>query len=266
MSEQPTPNPATGQGEQAVRSVARTIWRQLAARNQWHLIIDEEQLLDEIAARYEQTPPPDDSGTQVRATLYAIYSERLYRGIRDREERAAHELRLMCMRLAIRSGTTEHDAHDHAQEAVARILAKIDQVTTPHSFLSWTMKLFRTTQRDLQPKPPFHAPLPETDDPIATTVDPIAHVEEQLLTQELHDLLQAALPNSIERLTLLRWVIRGDFPRDIARDLGLPLHQTRVAKSRALQRLRANTKFMDVMRSLDHPHQPAPMTGGSSYA
>jgi len=262
MSEQPTPNP---EEEQAARSIACAIWRQLAARNQWHLIIDEEQLLDEVATRYEQTPPPDDSATQVRATLYAIYSERLYRGIRDREERAAHELWLMFMRLAIRSGTTEHDAHDHAQEAVARILAKIDQVSTPHSFLSWAMKLFRTTQRDLQPKPPFHAPLPETDDPIATTVDPIAQVEEQLLTQELRDLLHAALPNSIERLTLLRWVIRGDFPRDIARDLGLPLHQTRVAKSRALQRLRANTKFMDVMRSLDHPHQPTPMSGRPSY-
>ncbi len=270
MSEHPTPNPTTGQGEpiaeQMVRSTAHTIWRQLVVRNQWQLITDEEQLLDEVTARHGQTPPLADGTAHIRATLYAIYSERLYRGMLDREERAAHELWLMFIRLATRSGTTEHDAHDHAQEVVTRILAKIDQVTSPRSFLSWAMKLFRTTQRDLRPKPPFPSSLPETDDPMAITVDPIAHVEEQLFTQELRDLLHAALPNGIERLTLLRWVVRGDFPRDIARDLGLPLHQTRVAKSRALQRLRANTAFMSIMRSLNYPQQLPPRSGGSCYA
>ncbi len=63
-------------------------------------------------------------------------------------------------------------------------------------------------------------------------------------------LLEGALRNPMELLAVQRIVLRGDKPREVARDLGLPLHQIRVHKSRALQRLRADPIFMDAYEQL----------------
>lgn len=251
------------------RELARTIWRQLAERNQWQLIADVESLFDEVLARSERAVIPGDSGSFLRSAFQAIYSERLYRGIHDREERAAYELWLMFVRLVLSKGASSADADDLAQEAVARVLAKLGQVQSPERFLSWAMMVLRTTERDLRPKHPEQPLTTEDGEAAVEPVDPanlVAEVEDRLTEQEFRDLLRAAVPNDLERLTLLRCVVFGDDPRDVARDLGLPLHRTRVAKSRALQRLRGNNAFMAFIFSLDPLRSEAAlMTGGQSH-
>ena len=245
------------------RDLARTIWRQLAARNQWQLILDEEALLAQVLA---ETSVAANAESSLRAAFQRIYSARLYAGIRDREERAAYELWLMLLRLAVRGGETTVDADDLAQESVARVLAKLDQVRSPQGFLAWAMMVFRTAQRDLRAKQPVPLPQHVLDEPAQEPLDPadlVAEVEGRLLEQAFCDHLRAAIPNDLERLTLLRCIIGGDDPRDVAQDLGLPFHRTRVAKSRALQRLRANASFMTFIQTLVAPESEA-TPGGSN--
>ena len=96
-------------------------------------------------------------------------------------------------------------------------------------------------------------PLQTGDDPgtePADVSDMAAEVEQRLVNQQLLDLLRERLPNNLERLVLLRIVALGDHPRDVARDLGLPLHRTRIAKSRALQRLRADPLLLHLLGEL----------------
>lgn len=248
------------------RALAYRIWRELAARNQWQLFDGQE---DELLAAVLADPATAEGAERaIRAALQGRYSRRLYEGIGRREERAAYELWLLFVRLAVRDGVSEQDAGDLAQEALARLLQKLGQVNAPHAFLAWAMMLFRTTQRDLRPGrveqslPTEDAAAPEPADPH----DLVAAAEDRLIAQEFRDRLRAAVPNALERLTLLRCVVIGDDPRDVARDLSLPLHRTRVAKSRALQRLRADAAFMAFVRSLDPSREAAPATGGQSHA
>lgn len=253
----------------ASRELARKIWRQLADRNQWQLFPNEEQLLDDVLAALSGPVTPDDAEGKVRPVLQRLYSQRLYEGVRDREERAASELWLMFLRLAVRGGAREQDASDLAQEAVARVIAKLGQVKSPQAFQAWALMVFRTTKRDLRPKHPEQPLTSEDGEAAVEPADPadlVAEVEGRLAEQEFRDLLRAAVPNDLERFTLLRCVVFGDDPRDVARDLGLPLHRTRVAKSRALQRLRDNNAFMAFISSLDPLRsEAAPMTGGQSH-
>jgi DNA-directed RNA polymerase specialized sigma24 family protein len=251
------------------RDLARTLWRQLASRNHWQLITDEEVLLDDILAALPDPLIEENVERQVRLAINRLYSKRLFAGIGDREERAAYEIWLMFLRLAVKDGESEQDANDQAQEAVARVLQKLGQVRSPEGFLSWSTMVFRTTQRDLRLKPGTQSLTTENDMLVAEPADPsdlATEVENSLFTQEFRDLLRVAVPNDLERLTLLRCVVFGDDPRDVARDLGLPLYRTRVAKSRALQRLRGNNTFKAFIYSLDPSrNEAAPMTGGQNY-
>jgi hypothetical protein len=75
-------------------------------------------------------------------------------------------------------------------------------------------------------------------------------VEQRLTNKELLAQLRARHSNNLERMVLLRIVVFGDKPRDVARDLGLPQHQPRIAKCRALARLREDPDFIAFLREL----------------
>lgn len=255
------------------RDHARRIWHQLAARHRWQLFDDqraEDGLLDQVLAASTANSDQIPTEQALRAAIQRCYSERLYQGMAKREERAATELWLMFLRLAIRDEASEHDAQDIAQEAVTRVLHKLDQVHSPQQFLAWTLKVFRTTQRDLRPKRTHVSLTPATDAmPALEEPDPsdvVAEIEQRILGQALREQLRATLPNNLERLTLLRCVLLDADPRDVARDLGLPLYRTRTAKSRALQRLRASPVFMTWLSSYIADENDQPPSGGSDYA
>jgi len=230
------------------RDQARALWRQLALRNQWQLVADEEAFLDQVLSECGEVAEAGDPAIHMRAIIQRIYSAQLYQGMCTRDERAAYELWLMFLRLAVRGGADEATASDLAQESVARVLDKFVSVRSPAAFLSWAMMVFRTAQRDLRPKRPELSLTTEagelTHDP-ADPSDLTMEVEARLAEQEFRDVLRDAISNDLERLTLIRCVIFDDDPRDVARDLSLPLYRTRVAKSRALQRLRGNDRFMN---------------------
>ncbi len=230
--------------EATSRDHAQRIWRQLATHNQWHLIGDEQTLLDQVCAEVQ----PSSSDRDLRLAMQRIYSQRLYQGLQEREERAAYETWLFCLRLGMRDRIGEDEANTLAQEATTRILQKLDQVQSASSFIAWVLKVFRTTKRDLRSKLPGPPPPPNPDDPPdAEPSDPTdipTVVEQRDFEQALAMQLQAILTNQLEYITLSRYIFSGDNPRDVAHDLGLPLYRTRSAKSRAIQRLRQNPSFM----------------------
>jgi DNA-directed RNA polymerase specialized sigma24 family protein len=229
------------------------IWRQLARRNDWELVGDEEAFLRSVVAELGEIPEGTPSDKRARIVLLRAYGVLIYNGLRDRQERAAYELWMACYRLALREQWPPPQAELLAQETVARVLEKLHTLRSPASIISWSLKIYRTVRTSFTKHEAAEEPL-QTGDEQATEPadlsDMAAEVEQRLVNQQLLDLLRDRLPNSLERLVLLRVVALGDHPRDVARDLGLPLHRTRIAKSRALQRLRDDQQLLHLLGEL----------------
>jgi RNA polymerase sigma factor (sigma-70 family) len=230
------------------------MWQQLIDRHQWQLVVVDDQLISETVNEYAAITTHREPAQRARTAIQRIYSIRLYLAIRHGEERAAQELWLLFLRLALRSGASEADAADLAQEATTRVLEKCATVHSPSGFLTWAMLLFRTVQRDLGKKLAVPQSAPSDDQPALAEIpdasDHIAKIESLLIQDELRVYLRAIVTNDLERFTLLRHIVFGDEPRDVAKALGLPLYRTRVAKARALQRLRDNAAFMAFIETL----------------
>jgi RNA polymerase sigma factor (sigma-70 family) len=236
------------------RDELRALWLQLARRNDWALVEDEATFLDQAAAEFQSLVNAKSPADRARLAISRVYSALLYRGLRDRQERAAQELWLALVRTALGDGWPRAEAEELAQEAIARLLERLPAIESPQGFLTFAFKLFFTMRRDhrkrQQSEPPLHS---DREEPAYDPPDPAdlaADVERQLIGQQLWALLEAKLPNELQRRTLLYTVIYGDDPRDVARDLGLPLHRARLAKFRALERLRQDEEFMRMVRDL----------------
>lgn len=238
----------------------RAIWRQMAQRNDWELVHNEEEFLQCIRSELERldvATPPDSC---IRVAVFRSYGLLLYEGIQNRQDRAAYELWLSCYRITLREGWSTADAEVAAQETITQVLAKLHTLRMPQSLLAWTLRICRSVRLALrkdedakEPLEPEHAPSAEIPDRTDIPVE----VEQHLFNQQLHILLRNKLTNPLERLVLLRIVLIGDHPRDVAHDLGLPLHRTRVAKFRALQRLRGDEQVIQLLNRLpgEAPYQ-----------
>ncbi|MBP1464479.1 sigma-70 family RNA polymerase sigma factor [Candidatus Chloroploca sp. M-50] len=249
------------------RERAQMVWQQLAARNQWELIAPEgeDPFLDRVFAEYQNLKAEDAPEKRLRVACHRVYSVHLYNGIQAREERAAQEVWLCFVRLALRGGTPQATAYELAQEAVTRVIEKLASVRMPQSFLAWAIQVFRTVQRDLRPKAQEVSLTNEDGTQAYEAVDMLNLadiVETNVITQELADLLFAVITNPLERITLVRCLLQGDPPRDVAKELGLPLHRTRVAKARALHRLREHPATMARFAS----YVDTPLSGSSGSA
>jgi RNA polymerase sigma factor (sigma-70 family) len=236
------------------RENLRTVWRQLARRYNWALVEDEEQFLDIIAAEYDALASGKTPNDRARIAVWRAYSTLLYRGLWRREERAAQELWQALVRVALKRGQPQPEAEDMAQEVIARVVQKLPALRAPQSLLSYAMMTFRGIQREGTKSMSADQPLYADDDELrhepADPADLAQDVEQQLTSEELQAQLRARLPNALERVTLLRIVVFGDNPRDVAHDLGLPLYRTRLAKHRALNRLRGDEAFFRFLRDL----------------
>lgn len=243
----------------------RAIWRQLAQRNEWRLVVDEAQFFAQVDAELRQLSSATPTETDIRRAIRRAYSALLYEGIAARDNQAARELWRAFIRIALRDGSTPEEADDWAQETVTRLIEKQASIRSPQNLLAWAMMLFRTVRRDLKRPMSHETQLKREDsDRLEETADPAdiaAEVERQVLGEELIPLLRAKLTNDLERLVILRIVFMGDHPRDVARDLGLPLPRTRLAKSRALQRLRDDPQFMRLIESLAEARRSIAITG-----
>lgn len=249
----------------AVSNELLTVWRQLARRNEWELANDEAALFARAMAEYDALPDDAPAHKRARLALLRAYGALLYEGLRERDDRAAYELWLACYRLALRDGQAERQAEQLAQETIARVIERLHTLRAPHSIIPWALRIYRTARRTLQAQERDEEPLPSSDeqpaDEPAEPQDMAEEVEQRLLGQQIVSIIDARLPNPLERVVLLRVVLLGDHPRDVARDLDLPLHRTRLAKSRALQRLRAAPEILQLLGDSDDDSARAIGTG-----
>ena len=236
------------------RDLLRAVWRQLAQRNDWALVDDESAFLDQVALEFAAL---NDEGTiryrQGKAVERA-YSRLLCRGLQHRESRAAEELWAAFMRTAIGRGDAPDQAQEFAQEAIARVLENLPALRRPQSLLAWAFTIFHALRYERGKRPQADRSLEDDAGRLLNVlIDPndlAAEVEQRQVSQQLQELLAAHLSNDLERTMILRLVLSGDNPRDVAANLKLPLHRTRIAKYRALRRLREDEEFMRILRDL----------------
>jgi DNA-directed RNA polymerase specialized sigma24 family protein len=222
----------------------------LAQQYEWKLVEDEERFLD-LAATEARALTSSKASDYARIAIWRAYSTLLYRGLWQRENRAAQEIWLMCARMALRDGFAPAEAEELAQETVTRALAKLHDVRAPQSMITWVLTILRTVRRERRQQAQHEQSLAaDEQEPAHEPSDPTdltQTVEQRVIGAALQAELRTALPNNLEREVLLRVVVWDDRPRDVARDLGLPLHRTRLAKHRALNRLRNNPAFLQVL-------------------
>jgi RNA polymerase sigma factor (sigma-70 family) len=241
--------------DETLRDDLRTLWQHLSQRNDWMLVQDEATFLDDVVTAFTALTGNASPRERLRLAVWRTYSVLLYKGLQQRQERAAQELWIAFVRWAYTRGLADADAHELAQEAVLRVIERLPTLRTPAGLLSWAMKIFRTVHREYRQQTQhtlsLHAVL--MDQPQHEPTDPsdlVMDTEQRLVSRHLVQMLQTTLPNPLERLVLLRIVLFADKPRDVARDLAIPLHRTRVAKHRALARLRDAPQVMETLNEL----------------
>ncbi|NJO04726.1 MAG: sigma-70 family RNA polymerase sigma factor [Chloroflexaceae bacterium] len=225
--------------------MVQDIWRQLAQRYDWQMVgsADEIAFVRQVQAELAAHSAGPLTTPLIRQAVYRIYSEYLYRGLLAGHEQAAAELRRVCWLAARKRGADEHEADEVAQETISRVLTKLDDLLEPRALTTWMLMIMRTVRRDMRNATPEQGSIEdmlayERLDTLADEHDMERDIEQRMISTALAHYLSEMLPNALERLVLLRIVLLGDKPRDVAADVGLPLHRTRLAKSRALARLR----------------------------
>lgn len=245
----------------------RTTWRRLRDHNEWQLVDDEDVFLKRAVAIMAMLQMQGGSGAQLaKAALTRAYGEVMHAGLLAHNERAAQELWLAFRRLGLsRGGMPPELADELAQEAVLRVLNNLPILRSPQSLIFWAFRIFSSLAReraDAEQKA-LKASNTTLSEAIADPQDMAATVEQRLIDARLLALLEAKLSNTLERTVVLRVVALGEHPRDVARDLGLPLHRTRVAKSRAIKRLRSDNELLQLLQELsDDPDLQRSRGGG----
>jgi RNA polymerase sigma factor (sigma-70 family) len=246
------------------RDDVRAAWVRLSQRYAWRLARDEEALLDQALEQCRALGPSGPPGTRAQIGVWCAYSVLLYRGLVARDERAAQELWLACMRMALRAGWAPAEAEDLAQESVARVLAKLPTLQSPAALLTWALRLFRSVMRESSRAANTNTSIDHSSGlELAEPTDPMFAVEQRMIEQQLAERLAGLLPNQLEQETLMRIVLLGEKPREIARDLQLPLYRTRVAKWRALERLRQDPALLAFLSDLTGYADPPPDNPGA---
>lgn len=235
------------------RATLQSMWRALAARRDWRLADDEAQFIDQVLAEYARLDCQNSVARCGALALWRSYGTLVYAGMVERRERAAFELLAACVRLSLRGGWTYADAEEIAQEMVARALERLGTLRSPQAMLTWALRIQRTVQNERRDANGGLLPL-ERDDgsEVALVVAPdlVLEVEQAVLGDALLAHLRRLLPKDFERFVVIRCELFGDKPRDIAAELGLPQPYVRLAKSRALQRLRDDAELLQFLREL----------------
>lgn len=227
----------------------RTTWQQLSTRNNWALVTDEESFLRHAKEEMNNLQDIRSPEQRMRVALMRAYSAVLYAHVRERSEQAVQEVWLAGYRLALRDRFASDQAEVLAQETVALVLAKLHAVSAPASFVFWMMRVYQTARAKELRVQNAEVPLPSREEAQAM-FDQIALIEHMVLGQQLLEQIKKRLHNELETIALIRCVLGGEYPHDVAHDLGLLDYRIRVAKSRALQRLRNDAEFKRLLKDL----------------
>lgn len=226
------------------------MWKDLAFRNDWRLIENPYPFVCELVTSLRSSHAGTITPEKIKIALARSYSKALFRKFTDREERAVIEVYSFCMRVAMRLYPRDReDAEDIVQETLERVWGRLHHLRHAESFTPWIAMILRTVHRSRYSSFRMGISLTSDIDVIDPSTD-VENVDQEIINEQLAKLIQSMLTNHLERTILLHIMINGDKPRDIARDLQVPLNVVRVAKYRALQRLRDNEVFMDLLANL----------------
>ena len=219
------------------RADVQAAWHTMSRSYGWSLAHDEAALIDRALSECHELGVAGSSGARI--AVWRVYGALLYGQLRLGENQAAQELWRMFAYTAMSWGTQREAAEELAQETMLRVLLRLPTITSPAGFLTWALRVLRTVQHTRRAAEPAE-PLPDTPDQhdLPGQGDFTQVVEQRLVAADIAAQLRARLHNELEQTALLRAVIDGDTPRDIAADLSLPAYRIRVAKSRAVQQLR----------------------------
>lgn len=230
------------------------VWQRLRQRNDWNLVEDETAFLTNAVAEFTMLSEETPRSQRLFVAVQRTYSILLYRGLWNRDEQATQELWLSLLRIALKRGWQQIDAEELAQEVIMRLIGRIIQLRAPQSLFTWAILILRTAERDKRKHNQVVSFSQSNNNSselhIIDPLDFIGEVERRVISQKLQAMLSAKLSNELERLVLIRLVLFGDSPRDVAHDLDIPLHRTRIAKSRALKRLRQDVEFVQLLDDL----------------
>ena len=236
------------------------IWRQLADRNQWMLVDDEDAFIKHVAAEYQSVSNAKTTRERQETAIKRAYGVYLYNGVQKRQNRAFYELGLLFVRLAVKDKIPLREAEELAQVTVQAILEKIGSVKFPPSFLWWSYTVFRTERQRQRTSSDKEIPFPtnaqgetiyEAVDPHKPTVD----TEQKIAAHQVLLLLRAAVRNDRELQVIWKIIVDEDRTREVAQDLGVSEQTVRTIKHRALERLKKNEELRAHLHKLDHdPH------------
>ncbi|GAB4168684.1 MAG: hypothetical protein Fur005_30000 [Roseiflexaceae bacterium] len=240
-------NPATN----PLRLTLAELWSSMSRRNDWALVDDLDAFLSNTESESQLLACLITAITCLKLAIKRCYGLILYTGLTARRERAAQELWAACYRTALRS-CSPTEAEEVAQETITRVLEKLPTLRDPRSLILWAIRIQARLIHELQQRT-SKAGEPLEQQHAEELIDP-TEIDELVITQlgssRLLDLARQIIRNQLELNALLRFALLDEKPGDIAIALGVKPTQARVAKSRALQHLRASERFMAELRAI----------------
>jgi RNA polymerase sigma factor (sigma-70 family) len=243
----------------------RTTWQHLSTRNNWALVTDVESFLRHATEEMNNLQDIRSPEQRMRMALTRAYSALLYERVRERFPQAVQEVWEAGYRLALRDRFARDEAEALAQEMVLRVLAKLDALNSPTSFVFWMFQVYRTARTSTIKQHPDEQPLPSHGDETDDTPDPNNPIEEKehdLAFRQLFDKIRATLKSEVEFQVFVRYVLRGESALAVGTDLGLNPAHVRLVKSRLLKRLREDTEVIRFLQDLAGGHNPSDTEGG----
>jgi len=232
------------------RAEVQAAWRAMSRRYGWSLVSDEAALVERALSECQQLST-EGKPAAARLGVWRVYGALIHTYLLQGSDQAAQEVWRMFAYTAMRWGWQQPEAEELAQEAVARVLTKITALKSPAGFLTWALRVLSTIRKEAQTSEPSESlSLSSAAQAQPDDQDLAYNAEQRHIEQDIAAQLRAFLPNEFERAVLMRVLISGEKPRDIASALGIPMARVRLAKSRALQRLRNEPAFIEWLHNL----------------
>lgn len=230
----------------------------MSHHHSWQLVAnpqEEQKLLDAAVEECLSLNEQNTGGSHARLAILYAYGTYMYCGLQERRDRAGEEMCLAFTRVCLARGLAVHEAEEIAQETMLRVYRQLHTMYSPKSVISWSLRVCATVRQEhnthqLQQQ---LVTLHENDEvvyDVPDQVDMFERLERDIVLQQVLEALKRIALNNLERVVMLRVIACGDQPVDVARELNLPPYQLRIAKHRALKKVRQDKTCMQLLREL----------------
>lgn len=225
------------------------VWQHLAKRYDWQLAQHPPSVVDRACYHYNQISSKKIHTERLKMAVIYAYGELVYQGLKAENERAAHELYLVCFNKFRSSVSDQQQAQDLAQVAVYKTIKGLDTFQG-HSILYWVL---RVCQRDAN-HANKRAQKTQNDTEVTENLVAATAIEEEVETkqqqQQVFDLINKFVTDPLNRAIMFLFFLKGEAPRAIAERLSIPVSQVKVRKSRVLKKLKEDQDFLSDLRKL----------------